>query len=49
MEINLKEIADLVEGNIIGNPDVRITKLSNIQDSVEGDLTFLYMKSYIGS
>jgi UDP-3-O-[3-hydroxymyristoyl] glucosamine N-acyltransferase len=47
MEINLSEIAALISGKIVGNPDIIIKRLSNIQDSAEGDLTFLYMPSYL--
>lgn len=45
-KINLKEIAELIEGKIFGNAELTICKLSNIQDAEEGDLSFLYMKSY---
>ncbi|MCB9210087.1 MAG: UDP-3-O-(3-hydroxymyristoyl)glucosamine N-acyltransferase [Ignavibacteriales bacterium] len=46
MAIKISEIADLIEGNIVGNTEISIEKLSNIQDAQNGDLTFLYMASY---
>ena len=46
IKIDLKEIAELIDGKIVGNADLTISKLSNIQDAEEGDLSFLYMKSY---
>ena len=47
MKIKLTEIAEIVKGKIVGNPDLEIENLSNIQDSKQGDLTFLYMSSYL--
>lgn len=46
MQIKLTDISNLVEGKIIGNENILISNLSNIQDSKKGDLTFLYMSSY---
>ncbi len=43
MKIKIEEIADLVNGKIIGNKDLEISQLSNIQDAKPGDLTFLYL------
>lgn len=48
MEIKLTEIAELIGGKIYGNSDLKISNLSNIQDAIKGDLTFLYMASYNG-
>jgi len=47
MKIKLTEIADLINGNIVGNSEITISNLSNIQDAENGDLAFLYMPSYI--
>lgn len=47
MEIKLTEIANIVNGKIIGNPEITISNLSNINDAKDGDLTFLYMPSYL--
>lgn len=47
MIIELSEISNFVNGKIVGNPNIKISNLSNIQDAKSGDLTFLYMSSYI--
>ncbi len=47
MKIKLSEIADLISGKVVGKPDIQISNLSNIQDAKIGDLTFLYMPSYL--
>ena len=47
MQIKINEIASLTGGNIVGNSDLSISNLSNIQDAKEGDLSFLYMPSYL--
>lgn len=47
MVIKISDIAQLVNGKIIGNPEITISNISNIQDSKSGDLTFLYLDSYI--
>ena len=46
MKIKLSEISELIGGKIFGDPELEISKLSNIQDAENGDLTFLYMESY---
>jgi UDP-3-O-[3-hydroxymyristoyl] glucosamine N-acyltransferase len=46
MKIKVKEIAELINGKIIGNSELEISKLSNIQDAEYGDLTFLYLPKY---
>ncbi len=46
MEIKISEIADFINGKIIGNANITISNLSNIQDAEKGDLSFLYMSSY---
>ncbi|MBI1932711.1 MAG: UDP-3-O-(3-hydroxymyristoyl)glucosamine N-acyltransferase [Ignavibacteriales bacterium] len=46
MKLKITEIAELVNGKIIGDFNLEISRLSNIQDAQEGDLTFLYMTSY---
>lgn len=47
MNIKLKEIADLIEGKIVGDEHIFITNLANIQDAKPGELTFLYLPSYM--
>ena len=46
MKIKIKEIAELVNGKIIGDSKLVISRLSNIQDAQKGDLTFLYLPKY---
>ena len=46
MKIKLSEIAEILSGKIIGDPDIEITGVSNIQEAENGDLTFLYIPSY---
>ncbi|MBM4141249.1 MAG: UDP-3-O-(3-hydroxymyristoyl)glucosamine N-acyltransferase [Nitrospira sp.] len=44
--MKVKEIAVLLNGEVIGNPDVEITGVSGINDAREGDITFLSTSSY---
>lgn len=46
MRLKAKDVAELIGGTIIGNPDCEITNVSKIQESKEGDLTFLYLPAY---
>jgi UDP-3-O-[3-hydroxymyristoyl] glucosamine N-acyltransferase len=46
MEITLKQIADLVDGKLIGNEKIVIKNLAKIEEAVPGDLTFLYLPAY---
>lgn len=46
MDIKLTEIANLVNGKIVGNKELTINNLSNLQEAKQGDLSFLYMQSY---
>ena len=43
MKIRLKEAADFVGGVVIGNPEVEINGLAEIEEASKGDLTFLYL------
>jgi UDP-3-O-[3-hydroxymyristoyl] glucosamine N-acyltransferase len=51
--MKLREIAALLEGEIIGNPDIEITGVSGIKEAQEGDITFIsaqrYVKDLLGS
>ncbi len=52
MKFTATQIADILDGDIIGNPNVKVTKLSKIEEGTEGSLTFLAnpkYKSYIYS
>ncbi|MCU7494689.1 MAG: UDP-3-O-(3-hydroxymyristoyl)glucosamine N-acyltransferase [Ignavibacteria bacterium] len=46
MEIKLKDVADLVGGNIIGDENVIIENIAKIEEAKKNDLTFLYHPSY---
>lgn len=44
--MKLGEIANLLNGEIIGNPEIEITGVSGIGEAQEGDITFLSTESY---
>ena len=46
MKFTLKEIAQLVEGELVGDPSVAITGISGIKEAKEGDITFLANPKY---
>lgn len=46
MKIKLKDAADFVGGIVIGNPNIEISNIAKIEEAKEGDITFLYLKSY---
>ena len=46
INIKLSEIAKLINGKIIGNPDLRINSLARIDDAGKEDLTFLYLPAF---
>lgn len=46
MSFKLSEAANLINGNLIGNPDLIINNLARIEEAKEGDLTFLYLPNY---
>lgn len=50
MKFTAQQIAGILEGDIVGNPDIEVSKLSKIEEGFEGSLTFLAnpkYKSYI--
>lgn len=47
MHKTLAEIANIVNGEVVGDEDLVITGLSGIQEAKEGDLTFLANSKYI--
>jgi len=47
MHKTLAEIANIVNGEVVGDKDLVITGLSGIEDAKEGDLTFLANSKYI--
>jgi UDP-3-O-[3-hydroxymyristoyl] glucosamine N-acyltransferase len=42
----LKEIARIIDGEVVGDPDVIITGVSGIKEAKEGDITFLANPKY---
>ncbi len=46
MKFTLKEIAEIVEGHLCGNPDTVITGISGIKEARQGDITFLANSKY---
>lgn len=46
MKITLKEVAELVDGKLIGNKEIVIKNLAKIEEAESGDLTFLYLPAY---
>jgi UDP-3-O-[3-hydroxymyristoyl] glucosamine N-acyltransferase len=46
MSITVKEVADLVGGNIVGNPECKIIGVSKIHEAKPNELTFLYLPAY---
>jgi len=50
MKFTASQIAGILEGDIIGNPEIEVSRLSKIEEGTEGSLTFLAnpkYKSYI--
>ncbi|HCC69441.1 MAG TPA: UDP-3-O-(3-hydroxymyristoyl)glucosamine N-acyltransferase [Nitrospiraceae bacterium] len=45
--MKLKELAELLNGKIIGNPDIEIKNIASISEAKNGDLTFLASGKYI--
>ncbi|WP_369049048.1 UDP-3-O-(3-hydroxymyristoyl)glucosamine N-acyltransferase [Tenacibaculum sp. UWU-22] len=46
MKFTAKQIAEILEGEIEGNPDKEVSKLSKIEEGEEGSLTFLSNPKY---
>ncbi|RNL82243.1 UDP-3-O-(3-hydroxymyristoyl)glucosamine N-acyltransferase [Sinomicrobium pectinilyticum] len=46
MKFTASQIAGILEGDIIGDPDVEVSKLAKIEEGSEGDLTFLANPKY---
>jgi len=52
MNFTAQQIAGILEGDIVGDPEIEVSKLSKIEEGTEGSLTFLAnpkYKSYIYS
>ncbi|HLV39904.1 UDP-3-O-(3-hydroxymyristoyl)glucosamine N-acyltransferase [Xanthomarina sp.] len=46
MKFTAQQIAGILEGDIVGNPDVEVSKLSKIEEGTKGSLTFLANPKY---
>lgn len=46
MEFSARQIADLVGGSVIGDPDVKVSSFAGIENCGEGALSFLYDDKY---
>jgi UDP-3-O-[3-hydroxymyristoyl] glucosamine N-acyltransferase len=46
MEFTAKQIAELINGEIEGNPDVAVSSFGKLEDAVEGQLAFLANPKY---
>ena len=46
MKFTATQIAEILNGEIIGNPDVEVHTLSKIEEAAEGSLTFLANPKY---
>ncbi|HIE64881.1 MAG: UDP-3-O-(3-hydroxymyristoyl)glucosamine N-acyltransferase [Nitrospira sp.] len=46
MAISLSEIAKMLEGRVIGDPHLRITGVSSIEEAMPGDITFVSNPRY---
>lgn len=46
MKFTAQQIADILEGDIVGDADVEVSKLSKIEEGEEGSLTFLANPKY---
>lgn len=46
MKFTAEQIAGILEGDVEGNPDVEVSKLSKIEEGFEGSLTFLANPKY---
>ena len=41
MKFKAQQIADILEGDVVGNPEEEVSKLSKIEEGEKGSLTFL--------
>ena len=46
MKFTATQIAGILEGDIVGDPDVEVSKLSKIEEGIKGSLTFLANPKY---
>ena len=46
MKFTAQQIAEILEGDVVGNPEAEVSKLSKIEEGFEGSLTFLANPKY---
>lgn len=46
MKFTAQQIAGILEGDVVGNPNVEVSKLSKIEEGIEGSITFLSNPKY---
>ena len=46
MEFTAKMIADFLKGRVEGNPDVKVSNISKIEEGTPGTITFLANPKY---
>jgi UDP-3-O-[3-hydroxymyristoyl] glucosamine N-acyltransferase len=46
MKFTAQQIADILEGEVVGNPDEEVSKLSKIEEGEKGSITFLSNPKY---
>ena len=44
MKFTAEQIAGILEGEVVGNPNAEVFKLAKIEEGTAGSLTFLAMK-----
>ncbi len=47
LNLNLKEIAQIIGGKVIGDPNIKIKGISGIKEAQEGDITFVANPKYL--
>lgn len=46
MKFTAQQIAGILEGEVVGNPDVEVSKLAKIEEGIEGSISFLSNPKY---
>ena len=47
MKFTAAQIAEIIEGEVVGNPNAVVFKLAKIEDGTKGSLTFLANPKYV--
>jgi UDP-3-O-[3-hydroxymyristoyl] glucosamine N-acyltransferase len=47
MQVKVRDIAGLIRGEVVGNPDAAVTGIAGIREAQEGDITFLANPKYL--